>query len=89
MPSQGEADAEKVLQDTPGPRAAGLTATLRTEELSESPQRTGSMSKMTVLRRRARMTEELDQGRSTQRQVWAKRVHRDAAGFLTNRRGGR
>lgn len=53
-----------MLQDTPWPRAAGMTATLRTEELSERPQRTASTSKVTVLRCRARMAEELDQSRS-------------------------
>lgn len=62
--SQWEVDAEGVVQDTPWPRAAGMTATLRTEELSERSQRTASMSKVTVLRCRARMAEELDQRRS-------------------------
>lgn len=62
--SPWEADAEGVLRDTPWPRAAGMMATLRIEELSERPQRTASMSKVTVLRCRARMAEELDQRRS-------------------------
>lgn len=62
--SQREADAEGMLRGTRWPRAAGMTATLRTEELSERPQRTASMSKVTVLRCRARMAEELDQRRS-------------------------
>lgn len=72
--SQKEADAERVLRDTPWPRAAGMTATLRTEELSEHPQRPASMSKVTALRCRARMAEELDQRRS--RLIW--KVHTEA-----------